>query len=159
MRRLAAITLAISALGCNPGGGNVLAPPIDTCSVPSPGSVDQLDVGAATPDDLDGIATTFTPLVDGDGVPLIRGSQGGTMIGLILRVSGASAPSCLSQQTTVTDSGGARVTAATSPLTTYAQPDGTRLTHPLWMPANYPATFLVGVVAANQSLALHLHLK
>jgi len=89
---------------------------------------------------------------------LLRGGQGATMLGFILRVSGATAPSCLGQQTTITGSDGARVTASTIPLATYTQPDGTRVTKPIWLPADYPATFLAGVAAGNQSIALHLHL-
>ena len=58
----------------------------------------------------------------------------------------------------MTDTSGARVTSATPPLATYEQPDGTRLTHPLWLPADYPTTFVVTVDAAGQSVTLHLHL-
>ena len=155
MHRLLATTLAIGLLGCGPGAA---APPTDSCATPSAGSIDSLELGAATTTDLAGGTSPFAPLHDGDGMTLIRGAQGANMLGFILRVSGASAPACLGQSTTVTDTSGARVTGATPPLATYAQPDGTRLTRPMWLPADYPSTFVVGVTAAGQSLTLHLHL-
>ena len=157
MRGLYAIAIVLSgvAAGCDAGPG---PPPTDSCAAPTAGSVDSLEVGAASTADLAGMPTAFAPLSDGDGMALIRGAQGANMLGFILRVSGSAAPSCLAEQTTVTNTSSARITSATPPLATYAQPDGTRLTHPLWLPADYPATFVVGVTAANQSVSLHLHL-
>jgi hypothetical protein len=155
---LAAIAIVLGgfvAVGCDAGPG---PPPTDSCATPSGGSVDSLEVGAASMADLAGAPTTFAPLHDGDGMALIRGAQGANMIGLVFRVSGSAAPACLGQQTTITDASGARITGASPPLATYAQPEGTRLTHPLWLPADYPATFVVAVTAANQSVSLHLHL-
>jgi len=156
VRRLAPITLAMwtAALGC---GGPAAAPAVDSCAAASPGSVDSLELGAGVPAAF-GSEPPFMPLADGDGMQLVRGGQGANMLGFVLRVSGATAPSCLQQQTTVTDGSGVRVTGSTTPLATYAEPDGTRVTKPLWMPAEYPATFVVSVTAADQSLALHLHL-
>ena len=145
----------ILALGCGGGAG---APATDSCTTPSSGSVDGVELGAATPDDYAGRPTGFAPLRDGDGMVLIRGTQGASMLGFILRVSGSSAPSCLGQETIVADAGGARVTSASAPLSTYLQPDGTRLTHALWLPADYPAAFLVSVTAGDKLLARHLHL-
>jgi hypothetical protein len=155
VHRLSAILLAICAVGCGPGAN---APPPDSCAAPSSGSIDSLEVGAATATELAGGSSPFSPLHDGDGMTLIRGGQGASMLGFVLRVSGASAPSCLGQSTTVTDTTGGRVTAATPPLATYAQPDGTRLTKPMWLPADYPANFVVSVTAGNQALTLRLHL-
>ena len=158
MHRLFAIAMLLSgagASGCDAGPG---APPTDSCAMPSAGSVDSLELGAATMGDLTGMPTAFAPLHDGDGMALIRGAQGANMLGFILRVSGSSAPSCLGQQTIVTDTAGARITTSTPPLATYAQPDGTRLTHPLWLPADYPTTFVVSVAAGGQTATLHLHL-
>ncbi|HEX9101596.1 MAG TPA: hypothetical protein VF997_05295 [Polyangia bacterium] len=156
MHRLFAILPAICALGC--GGPGATPPPPDSCAAPSGGSVDTLELGAATATDLAGGTSPFTPLHDGDGVTLIRGGQGANMLGFILHVSGASAPSCLGETTTITDTTGARITGATPPLATYVQPDGTRLTKPLWLPAAYPSTFIVSVTAGSQSVTLHLHL-
>ena len=156
MPRMAAIAVcSLFALGCGAGAD---APPPDSCLTPSQGTIDTLEIGAASYVDLEGGLTTFAPLHDGDGMALIRGDQGANMLGFILRISGASAPSCLGQTTTVTDTGGARITMSTPPLATYAKPDGTRLTKPLWLPADYPASFVITVDAAGQSLALHLHL-
>lgn len=154
MRQLFVIALALAGCADGPAG----PPPPDSCLTPSAGSADTLEVGAASSADLAGTTTPFAPLHDGDGMALIRGGQGANMLGFILHVSGASAPACLGQTTTVTDTGGVRVTSATPPLATYEQPDGTRLTKPLWMPAEYPASFVVTVGAAGQSVTLHLHL-
>jgi hypothetical protein len=143
------------ALGC---GDGAKPPPTDACAMPSPRAIDTLELGAATPADLAGQPAAFVPLHDGDGLSLIRGAQGANMLGFVLRVSGASPPACLPQSTVVTDSAGARVTASMPPLATYAASDGTRVTHALWLPADYPASFIVTVAAAGQSLTLHLHL-
>lgn len=156
LRALFAIVLGFVA-GCGAAGTG--APPADRCATPSSGSVDRLELGAATTDDLAGNPTPFAPLADGGGVTLLRGAQGADMLGFVLRVSGGAAPDCLDQRTDISDTGGARVTSSATPLATYAQPDGTRLTHPLWLPAEYPLSFVVDVAAAGQSLTLHLHLN
>lgn len=146
--------LAVAA--CGPSGS---APRDDSCLTPSGGTVDTLALGAATPTDLAGGMTPFVALHDGDGVTLLRGGQGANMIGLVLSVSGASAPACLGQSTVVTDAAtGSPITSSSPPLVTYAQPDGTRLSKPLWLPGAYPMSFVVTTTAANQSLTLHLHL-
>jgi hypothetical protein len=134
------------------------APPTDSCAMATAGSVDSVELGAAGAADLKGQPTPFAPLADGDGVPLVTGNQGANMIGLVFRVSGATAPSCLQQHTTIVDGGGNKIASSTPPLATYAQPDGTRLTHPLWLPADYPLQFVVDVVCADKSLTRHLHL-
>jgi hypothetical protein len=154
---LATITLAISALSTTFGCGSPPAPAVDSCAAEPAGSIDTLEIGAGVPPAF-GTEPPFMPLADGDGMKLVHGAQGANMLGFVLRVSGATAPQCLHQQTMVADSAGARVTSSTSPLATYAQPDGTRTTKPLWLPAEYPTMFVVDVTADNQSVALHLHL-
>jgi len=154
---LATITLAISALSATFGCGSPPAPAVDSCAAAGAGSIDTLELGAGVPPAF-GSEPPFMPLADGDGMKLVRGAQGANMLGFVLRVSGAAAPTCLGQQTMVTDSAGVRVTGSTSPLATYAQPDGTRTTKPLWLPAEYPTMFVVSVTSENQSVALHLHL-
>jgi hypothetical protein len=154
--RIGVLLALACALGCGPRPS---VPATDSCASPSSGSVDSVELGGTTSADLNGgVPATFTPLHDGDGMSLVHGGQGATMLGFVLRVTGASAPSCLGQQTSVTDTDGARVTASTAPLTTYAQPDGSRETHPIWLPADYPATFVVTSAATGQSVAVHLHL-
>jgi hypothetical protein len=149
---------ALFALACN--GGSPSAPPLDSCTAATAGSVDAVEMGAAVEADLSGNPpAAFTPLAEGDGVPLMRGNQGAYMVGFVYRVSGAAAPACLGQKTVVSDAAGMRVTGATVPLKTYPQPDGTRITAALWMPAEYPANFSVTVDAADKSLTRHLHLN
>ena len=155
MPRLVTLALALAALGCGPAPS---APPPDSCAAPSGGSIDTLELGAATSTDLAGGTTAFAPLHDGDGVTLIRGGQGANMLGLKLRISGASAPTCLGQSTVISDTTGARITSASAPVATYDQPDSTRVTKPIWLPGAYPSTFVVTVMAGGQSLTLHLHL-
>jgi hypothetical protein len=152
--RPASLVLVAAAVGCGNGAG---APPTDTCPAASAGTIDALAVGAASAADLAGMPSPFVPLADGDGVPLIRGGQGAYMVGFILRVSGSAAPDCLAERTVVTDPGGARIASSTAPLATYAQPDGTRLTHPLWLPGDYPLQFAVRIDAADKSLSLSFH--
>ena len=156
MPRIGALLALVGALGCGPRPSG---PTTDSCATPSSGSVDSVELGAASAADLNGGSSSpFTLLHDGDGMTLVHGGQGATMLGFTLRVTGASAPSCLGQKTTVNDADGAFVTQSTAPLTTYAQPDGSRTTHPVWMPAEYPATFVVTTAATGQSVTVHLHL-
>jgi hypothetical protein len=150
------LAITVGAPGCG-GPAPLTPPPTDTCAATTTGAIDSIEVGAGTPDDLAGHPTPFVPLQNGDGLTLIHGGQGATMLGFILRVSGAFAPSCLGQQTVVTDPSGEHVTSATAPLTTYAEPDGTHVTHAMWLPAAYPPSFVVTVTALGQSLALQLH--
>lgn len=154
-RALAVAVLAGLLAGC---GHDPAAPASDACDAPTAGGVDAVEIGAASAADLAGRPTPFSPLAEGDGVPLIRGPQGANMIGLALRISGGAAPTCLLQRTVVVDGSGARLVAATPPLRTYLQPDGTRRTHPLWLPADYPMQFTVNVDAADKAISRHLHL-
>ena len=76
--------IALALAGCADGPG---APPLDSCLVPSAGSADALEVGAASSADLaGGVPSQFAPLHDGDGMTLIRGGQGANMLGFILRL-------------------------------------------------------------------------
>jgi hypothetical protein len=153
------LTVALLGLGgCSaPPSGAV--PATDTCTSPSGAAVDTLSLGAGNPADLtSGTESPFAPLHEGDGMLVVRGGQGASMLGFVYSLSGAAAPTCLEQSLRVTDSAGETVTASTASLTTYAQPDGTRQTHPLWLPASYPATFAVTCAAGGQAVTLHLHL-
>lgn len=154
--RLVVVVASLFACGCP--GPPLTAPAPDECTTATAGSVDSVELGAANLDDLAGQSTPFVPLADGDGVPLIRGGQGATMIGLRLRVTGAQAPDCLMQRTVVTAPTGDKITSSSPPLRTYAQPDGTRVTNALWLPADYPMQFTVDVTAADRSLTRQLHL-
>ena len=149
---------ALFALACSAGAPS--APPLDRCDSATTGGVDAVEIGVATEAELSGNPPpVFTPLAEGDGVPLLQGSQGAYMVGFVYRVSGAAAPACLGQKTVVNDTSGMRITGASVPLKTYPQPDGTRITAALWMPAEYPTTFSVTVDAVDKSLTRHLHLN
>jgi hypothetical protein len=126
--------------------------------MPSGAPVDSLTLGAGNPADLSGGSSPLMPLSEGSGIQVVRGGQGLMMLGFVLSVSGASAPDCLSQTLVVSFTDGGVITQSSAPLTTYAEADGTRQTHPLWLPASYPMTFAVDAEAGGQSLLLHLHL-
>jgi hypothetical protein len=134
------------------------APPADACASPSGGIVDALVLGAGNPADLSGGMSPLAPLHDGDGMQIIHGGQGATMLGFVYSVSGASMPSCLGQMLSVTDTSGTAVVASSAALTTYGETDGTRQTRPVWLPGSYPNDFVVSASAGGQSLTLHLHL-
>ena len=154
------LLVAVAGLvaGVGVGCGKGAPPPTDSCAAPSAGTVDSVEIGAAGAADLAGQPSPFVALADGDGVALVHGSQGANMLGLVYRLFGAGAPACLGQHTQINDAAGGTITSSTPPLATYAQPDGTRLTRPLWLPADYPMQFVVDVTCADKSLALHLHL-
>jgi len=101
-------------------------------SVPAPDSclgaaqqltVDQLEIGAA--DDA-----VFRPIVDGQVVQLLRGPQGGDMIGVRLRVTSDQPPECLYQQTLIRQSIPDLdvMGSLATPLSTYAESEHVRVT-------------------------------
>lgn len=158
MARFALLTAVLALCACGPSAGPV-PPPMDTCTSPPTAPVDTLLIGAANPADLSsGSTSPFAPLHEGDGMTPVRGGQGATMLGFVLSATGASVPSCLDQETVITDADGFNVTSSLVPLTTYAQPDGTHQTHAEWLPAFYPQTFVVSASAGGQTVSLHLHL-
>jgi hypothetical protein len=157
--RFFVVTAIALVAGCGPRPPVV--PATDTCDSPSPGgTVDSLVIGAGNPADLSsGMQSPFEALQDGDGVSVVRGGQGLTMLGFVFQVQGTAAPACLGQQLLVSDDGGNFVAQSGVPLTTYGQPDGSRQTHTLWLPASYPPTFVVDVKVISAEVMLHLHLN
>jgi len=149
------LTASLPLWGCGPKPQPV--PPSDTCLMPTFQGVDTLLLGAGNPADLSGAMSPFQPLHDGDAVSVIRGGQGATMVGFTLEVSGAAPPTCLGQQLTITGTDGTYVTESSTPVTTYGQADGSRVTHAIWLPASYPATFVVEAQVGAQMVTLHLH--
>jgi hypothetical protein len=144
--------LLIGALALVPGcifGScqNPSPPPADSCTSGRAGAVDSLEIG----DDLD----PFTPYHDGDLPHVIVGGQGLTMMGIRLRMRGADVPSCI-QQATHYEVGGMDTGGSDVAVNTYAEPDGTRVTKPLWMPGEFGHDDFVIAVAGGTTTTVHL---
>jgi hypothetical protein len=148
--------LAAGAPGCGPSGP--ARPPDDVCGPPEDGRVDALELGAAGGDELRGDPGPFSPLADGDGVSLVRGGQGAFMVGWRLRLTGGAVPDCLLQDLGIanTPDGGDPVRWSKT-VRTYVELDGTRTTHPMWVPGYYALPFRVTVTAGGQTLTRDLH--
>jgi hypothetical protein len=131
MRKLAAwIAVALGTTsGCGGGcnGGFVT----DSCDTPAVGASVMLEIGSVE----DG---PFNPWAEGQVVPAVFGSQGGTMIPVALRLRGPDVPSCLAQDTRVlhyTDR--ELIDSNSSPVRTYSQDDGSRTTKSMFMVMRY----------------------
>jgi hypothetical protein len=129
MLRLAAVALCAFASsggfggGCGPG-----VPEPDRCDhLPTSVRVDSLELGSGNPDSL------FQPWADEAVIPVTTGGQGSAMFPVRLRLRGPSVPACLPQRTVVTNVVGGTVALEASPLKTYEQEDGSRLTRTLWL--------------------------
>ena len=104
--------LVLSVLAACIGGGGPL-PSADTCAPAGVGAViEGLELAI-------GESGAFTPVVDDAVVTLVSGGQGGRMLPIRLRVTGAVAPSCLEQTTQITIAGN-MAGFSDAPLTTYA---------------------------------------
>jgi hypothetical protein len=136
---------ATPLLGC-PAPAPFTPPAPDSCAKPEPGALTTLEIG---PGDFDDQAP-FQPWKDGDEVHMIRGGQGGLMIGVRIRVTGAGAlPTCLPQVTHVKAEGGKELQKVATALKTYAVQDGSRVTRTLFMALDVPERFQVAVEAGG----------
>jgi len=123
MRRLPFLAIVLASLGgiCGPR----FSPPTpDACDHPSDVATDTVEIG--TGDDQ-----TYVAIHDGDVIQPIHGPQGGTMLPIRLRFTGANTPACVTQSTALTAM--SPVATSTSPLNTYVQPDGSFLTKPNYL--------------------------
>lgn len=154
-RRRSATWLSGFALVFAAGCPNYTPPPPDSCSDPqAPPGLEQVQLGSGQLDDV------FEPWIDGQVVPLVTGSQGGTMIPVRIRLVGDSLPECFAQATYLTgiddpfapdacppdlcltdagmadagvvDAGPPRPLVSV-PLHAYEQADGSRVTRTLWL--------------------------
>jgi hypothetical protein len=107
------------------GGG---APPRpDECSGPMlRGPIDSVELGRLASDE----PSEFTPIANGDVLPIVIGPQGGSMVAVALRVTGDDPPACLAQKTRVSYSAGGSPLedSVTVPLSTYPTGDRVRTT-------------------------------
>ncbi len=118
--RRAAFVLAL-ATGCFPCGPGFTPPMPDSCTVTSGGDVTSFAIGPGG----DG---AFVAWNDGDAPSLVTGGQGATMLVMRIAVRGNQPPTCLAQRTVVAN----QVSDAT-PRTTYAAPDGSRVTKDMYI--------------------------
>jgi len=121
----------------NTGGicGGFTPPKPDSCSMPATRTLDSLVVGSLGDSEDE---SKFVPLSDGDHVHLVFGPQGGTMLPIRLRVAGSDAVGCLPQVSTLASVNKDQVpivpvAGSAAPLRTYAEPDGSATTHPLYL--------------------------
>lgn len=158
MRRSFAVLALFACVGaptaCTCG---FTGPEPDSCSSPSSGAAASLELGVSGDAGTD--EALFVPLSDGDVIYFVHGSQGASMIGLRLRVTGNDALSCLRQSTTVTDLAGERVALLSAPLKTYPLEEGGRATSTFWLPGVFPEQVTVTTEAAQRSIALQLRVR
>lgn len=92
--------------------------------------IDNLELGPGS--DATDEAAGFFRYSDGSRGDYLTGGQGLTMIRVRIRVTGAHAPACLGQLTGLS-SGSFSRGSDDVPRVTYAQPDGTRVTHNMFI--------------------------
>jgi hypothetical protein len=150
--------VAVTLLACQCGAPN---PPVDGCMNPSEGGVDAVELSAtrllATGSgfDLADDDAPPRPLVDGDSVRPVSGSQGARMIALRLVLRGPSVPECISQETQA-EVNGVMVARNREPLATFPLEDGSRATHTLWLPGAYEAEATLSTVAAGRRASVRV---
>lgn len=122
--RHAAILAALLAAACDHMNNG--PPDPDDCAAPGAApAIAALELGPATGD--------FVAWNDGDAVPLTWGPQGGSMVGLRIRLVGDGVPECVDQHTSAT------VAPSSNgheefPVRTYEDGAGARLTKVVWVP-------------------------
>jgi hypothetical protein len=91
-------------------------------------TLDALEVGVADEPE-------FGPILDGAAVEILRGPQGGDMVGLRLRVTGDRPPACLYQRTDVSqrNADGLVAGSVASALNTYEESARVRTTRPTYV--------------------------
>jgi hypothetical protein len=120
------LTILLVTSGC-PFGPPPGPPPPDDCSNPSAlDGIDAIEVGALQNDE-------FVPWQDTQAVELTYGSQGGTMLGVALSLSGSDLPRCMLHTMELTGPDGTLLAATDYAVTTYPGRDGTRTTATIWM--------------------------
>ncbi|HUH00452.1 MAG TPA: hypothetical protein VML75_00575 [Kofleriaceae bacterium] len=149
MRRLATwIVVALGATtGCGGGCNGGFA--TDSCDTPATGAAAMLEIGSVE-------EGPFNPWAEGQVVPAVFGSQGGTMIPVALRLRGPDVPPCLFQDTQVLHyTTRELIDSTSSPVRTYGQDDGSRTTKSMYMIMRYDTNLgdavRVVATAAGQS--------
>lgn len=121
------IVSGLASLGglCGPGGSGIPEP--DECDEASSDAVvASLELGGRDGD-------TFEPIEEGQTVTPVTGGQGGSMLPVRMRLRGEAVPTCIAQQTTLTDAVGNVFLQNATPLQTYSDGEGTRTTRPHYL--------------------------
>lgn len=120
------VVCSVAAFSWGGGCGPVPPPPPDSCSSPSKQGITTVELGPEVAQD-----GSFDPWASEDRAYITLGFQGGNMIVATLRMSG-DAPACV-QQKTVVKQGGVVIAQEASPLNTYEQTDGSRMTKQIFL--------------------------
>jgi hypothetical protein len=123
MRRCILVVASVLLAAC-PGPSGPPAP--DRCNNGGTSGIDTLTLGSGF--------DTWSPYANGDSPLFAVGGQGLTMLVVRLRITGAAAPACLSQTSTVQASDIHQLVGVDHVArTTYAQADGSRITQPMYI--------------------------
>jgi hypothetical protein len=130
--------LALGISGCfalgSACGPPFIPPEPDRCESAATGGVDLVEVGEAD-------SEPFTPWADEPIVDFVLGGQGTPMLGVRYHLNGPAVPACVVHETRlaqcwqgVTPCAEPTDLAVVSvPIQTYAEPNGSRTTQPLWL--------------------------
>jgi hypothetical protein len=105
----------------------------DDCSSPRAlDGVDAIELGALAR--VDG-RDVFVPWADDELVDITVGIQGGSMLGVALRLRGSNVPACVDHRMVLryAEAQERQLASTWYPVRTYSQPDGTRITGTMWM--------------------------
>ena len=147
--QLLAVGLPFCDSSCSPS-----LPPVDSCAHGQVGTADSLQIGDGNfgADDA-----PFSPWVDGDHVCVRGAPQGGApMIVFRIRLTGDAVPSCLTEESSLLDQDGTLEGRRSTPLNTYLQSDGSRITHATYIQGVPPDQFTFRVEAAGLTTSVKL---
>jgi hypothetical protein len=156
------VPLALLALlGCLCSGSGPTPPPSDSCTQPSSGRVDSVELATPRIDpQKNGTSQAVEDvepraLTDGDLLWLVRGGQGATMVPVRLILRGPEVPSCIAQDTQVMVDGKLAGRNRDS-VATYEYQPGARITRSLWLPGAYAdsATVSTDVTGLKPSVSV-----
>lgn len=126
---LLALSILLVTGGCILGPGDELPEP-DDCSSPNGlAGIEAIEVG--TMEEINYVSR-FVPWQGIDVVELSHGSQGGTMLGVVLSLRGGSLPACMRHSMELTWNGN-RLASTEYPVRTYPVQGGTRKTGTIFL--------------------------
>ncbi len=123
---LLSITLLLFTGGCLLGPVESAPEPDDCASPRALDGVESVEIGHTE-------SGEFVPWQEGQAVELTYGSQGGTMLGVVVSVRGRDLPACMSHDMTLTSSEIDPLAHTGHPVQTYESAGETRITKPIWM--------------------------
>lgn len=129
---LVALSLVLVTGGCFLNLDDPPPPPPDDCSAPGAlGGITSIELGAM---EESGSMTVFAPWQEGERVTPVVGSQGGSMLGVVLSMRGSNVPACVEHRMRLRlESSGELVAGTSYPVRTYAVTDDIRATTTVWL--------------------------